>query len=340
MKILYAVQATGNGHVSRAREIVPLLKSLADTDVLLSGRNAALQLPFDIRYRISGLGFVFGKQGGIDYTKSIRQANLYSLFRDIRQLPVDQYDIIISDFEPVSAWACRIKRKACIALSHQAAFLSNKTPRPEKPDLFTEWIFKYYSPSSSAYGFHFKPYDNSIYTPVIRKDIRALNPSDKNFYIVYLPAYGDELLMNYFHQFSDVLIKIFSIHCKQKYTLKNVEVIPVNPQDFNQGFESCSGIITGGGFETPAEAIYLNKKMMVIPMRNQYEQICNAEALRQIGFPVLPAINKDFTLHLEKWFSNDFRYHEYYPDQTKEILMNIIEEHAPRYSGARQLQSG
>jgi uncharacterized protein (TIGR00661 family) len=255
-------------------------------------------------------------------------------------LPVDQYDIIISDFEPVSAWACRIKRKACIALSHQAAFLSNKTPRPEKPDLFTEWIFKYYSPSSSAYGFHFKPYDNSIYTPVIRKDIRALNPSDKNFYIVYLPAYGDELLMNYFHQFSDVLIKIFSIHCKQKYTLKNVEVIPVNPQDFNQGFESCSGIITGGGFETPAEAIYLNKKMMVIPMRNQYEQICNAEALRQIGFPVLPAINKDFTLHLEKWFSNDFRYHEYYPDQTKEILMNIIEEHDPRYSDARQLQSG
>jgi uncharacterized protein (TIGR00661 family) len=340
MKILYAVQATGNGHVSRAREIVPLLKSLADTDVLLSGRNAALQLPFDIRYRISGLGFVFGKQGGIDYTKSIRQANLYSLFRDIRQLPVDQYDIIISDFEPVSAWACRIKRKACIALSHQAAFLSNKTPRPEKPDLFTEWIFKYYSPSSSAYGFHFKPYDNSIYTPVIRKDIRALNPSDKNFYIVYLPAYGDELLMKYFHQFSDILIKIYSIHCKQKYTLKNVDVIPVNPQDFNQGFESCSGIITGGGFETPAEAIYLNKKMMVIPMRNQYEQICNAEALRQIGFPVLPAINKDFTLHLEKWFSNDFRYHEYYPDQTKEILMNIIEEHDPRYSGARQLQSG
>jgi uncharacterized protein (TIGR00661 family) len=340
MKILYAVQATGNGHVSRAREIVPLLKSLADTDVLLSGRNAALQLPFDIRYRISGLGFVFGKQGGIDYTKSIRQANLYQLFRDIRQLPVEQYDLVISDFEPVSAWACRIKRKACIALSHQAAFLSNKTPRPEKPDLFTEWIFKYYSPSSSAYGFHFKPYDNSIYTPVIRKDIRALNPSDKNFYIVYLPAYGDELLMKYFHQFSDVLIKIFSIHCKQKYTLKNVEVIPVNPQDFNQGFESCSGIITGGGFETPAEAIYLNKKMMVIPMRNQYEQICNAEALRQIGFPVLPAINKDFTLHLEKWFSNDFRYHEYYPDQTKEILMNIIEEHAPRYSGARQLQSG
>lgn len=340
MKILYAVQATGNGHVSRAREIVPILKSLANTDVLLSGHNAALQLPFDIRYRISGLGFVFGKQGGIDYTKSIRQANLYSLFRDIRQLPVDQYDIIISDFEPVSAWACRIKRKACIALSHQAAFLSNKTPRPEKPDLFTEWIFKYYSPSSSAYGFHFKPYDNSIYTPVIRKDIRALNPSDKNFYIVYLPAYGDELLMNYFHQFSDILIKIYSIHCKKKYTIKNVEVIPVNPQDFNQGFESCSGIITGGGFETPAEAIYLNKKMMVIPMRNQYEQICNAEALRQIGFPVLPAINKDFTLHLEKWFSNDFRYHEYYPDQTKEILMNIIEEHDPRYSGARQLQSG
>ncbi|RYY68461.1 MAG: glycosyl transferase, partial [Chitinophagaceae bacterium] len=37
MKILYALQATGNGHISRASEILPILETMADVDVLLSG---------------------------------------------------------------------------------------------------------------------------------------------------------------------------------------------------------------------------------------------------------------------------------------------------------------
>jgi uncharacterized protein (TIGR00661 family) len=51
------------------------------------------------------------------------------------------------------------------------------------------------------------------------------------------------------------------------------------------------GIITGGGFETPAEALYLNKKLMVIPLRNHYEQYCNSAALAQLGIKVLQARN-------------------------------------------------
>ena len=40
MKILYAVQATGNGHISRAAEIIPLLQTYGSVDVMLSGNNA------------------------------------------------------------------------------------------------------------------------------------------------------------------------------------------------------------------------------------------------------------------------------------------------------------
>jgi hypothetical protein len=50
MKVLYAIQGTGNGHVSRAREVIPVLKQLADVDVFLSGRNSNLNLPFDVDY--------------------------------------------------------------------------------------------------------------------------------------------------------------------------------------------------------------------------------------------------------------------------------------------------
>ena len=37
MKILYAIQGTGNGHIARAEDIVPVLKRFGTLDVLVSG---------------------------------------------------------------------------------------------------------------------------------------------------------------------------------------------------------------------------------------------------------------------------------------------------------------
>ena len=37
MKILYAIQTTGNGHLARAQSIIPRLKEIADIDIITSG---------------------------------------------------------------------------------------------------------------------------------------------------------------------------------------------------------------------------------------------------------------------------------------------------------------
>ena len=42
MRIFYAVQATGNGHIARALEILPYLKQYGEVDIFLSGTNAQL----------------------------------------------------------------------------------------------------------------------------------------------------------------------------------------------------------------------------------------------------------------------------------------------------------
>nr|MCU0374824.1 glycosyl transferase [Chitinophagaceae bacterium] len=66
----------------------------------------------------------------------------------------------------------------------------------------------------------------------------------------------------------------------------------------------CHGIITGGGFETPAEALYLKKKLMCIPIRGQYEQECNAAALQQAGITVLDDADTDhFAADIETWLN-------------------------------------
>jgi spore coat polysaccharide biosynthesis predicted glycosyltransferase SpsG len=43
MKIFYAVQATGNGHISRAMELLPYLERYGQVDIFLSGANNSLQ---------------------------------------------------------------------------------------------------------------------------------------------------------------------------------------------------------------------------------------------------------------------------------------------------------
>lgn len=62
MKILYAIQGTGNGHVSRAREVIPILQQYGDVDLLISGTQADVGLPYSIKYQLNGFGFVFGKK--------------------------------------------------------------------------------------------------------------------------------------------------------------------------------------------------------------------------------------------------------------------------------------
>ena len=58
MKIFYAVQATGNGHISRANTLLPYLEEFGQVDVFLSGSNYALKSDLPIAYRSKGLSLV------------------------------------------------------------------------------------------------------------------------------------------------------------------------------------------------------------------------------------------------------------------------------------------
>ena len=63
MNILYAFQGTGNGHASKAAQIVPLLEKYGNVDVLVSGNNFELSMPFKIKYNLKGITFYYNKSG-------------------------------------------------------------------------------------------------------------------------------------------------------------------------------------------------------------------------------------------------------------------------------------
>jgi len=327
MKILYAIQGTGNGHISRAREIIPFLKKKGDVDILVSGIQSDIGLQFPVKYKLKGMSFIFGKKGGIDFVSTYLKMDLRELLKDIDKIPIDSYDIIINDFEPVTAWACKQKNIPCIGLSNQAAVLSKHAPKPKKSDPIGKLVLKHYAPTTKSYGFHFFKYEKNIFTPIIRSEIRNLKPEDKKHYTVYLPAYDDDRLIKHLKKFTNVTWDVFSKHNKKTITDKNITIQPIDNEKFIQSLASCTGILCGAGFGTPSEALFLKKKLMVIPMKSQYEQQCNAAALKKMGVSVIKSLKKKYYKEIKDWIEYGKAVRVNYPDQTEELIDTIIEEH-------------
>lgn len=327
MKILYAVQGTGNGHLCRAMDIIPCLQQHGEVDVLISGIQADIALPFEVKYRLHGLSFIFGKHGGVDLWRTFMSSTVRKLIKEINSLPVENYDLVINDFEPISAWACHVKDLPCVGLSHQIGALDPMSPKPEESDMLGRFILKNYAPSTASYGFHFKAYANHIYTPVIRQSVRELDVGDHGHYTVYLPSYDDSYLVKHLSRFSDVQWEVFSKHNVTPFSLKNVNINPIDSDAFVQSMATSSGVLCGAGFETPAEALYLGKKLLVIPMKNQYEQHLNAASLEEIGVPVIRNLKKKHEYDIESWLNGKSNVEVDYPDTTEKIIKQIIEKH-------------
>ncbi|ALU75205.1 glycosyltransferase family protein [Tenacibaculum finnmarkense] len=323
MKILYAFQGTGNGHASRAIEIIPYLKEIADVDVLTSGYQCELALPFEVKYKYYGLSFIFGKNGGINIWQTIKQAKISNLFKEINAVPLAQYDLIINDFEPITSWAAKLKNSPIISLSHQSAVLDKNAPKYGK-FRFERLILKYYAPIKTKFGFHFKAYSSDIFTPIIRKKIRNTPIVNKGHYTVYLPAYSDKKILKVLSKIENIKWEVFSKHTQKNIIKNNIIIKPINGDSFIKSISSSKGVMCGAGFETPAEALFLQKKLLVIPMKNQYEQQCNAIALKEMGIPVLKTFNKKQVAKITHWVHTQQNSKVNYPDTTKNILETII----------------
>lgn len=335
MRILYGIQGTGNGHLSRALEFIPILKERADVDILISGTQVELAIPYPVKYRFKGLGFIFGKKGGVDLLSTFWNNDTRRLLGEIRSLPIREYDLVINDFEPVSAWAAYFAHKPCAALSNQCAVLSPRAPKPAVKDTIGKLILKRYAPSTMQYGLHFKRFDENIYTPVIRREIRELETSDKGHYTVYLPAHEDEQIIKNLRRF-DVQWDVFSKRSSTPYRFKNINIQPIESKAFARSLASCSGILSAAGFGTTAEALFLRKKLLVIPMKTQYEQHCNAAVLESMGVPVMKSLKKKHAGIIGNWLNDGRPVDVDYPDLSEEIIDRILNDYR-RISSAASL---
>ncbi|MEJ7680295.1 MAG: glycosyltransferase family protein [Segetibacter sp.] len=152
---------------------------------------------------------------------------------------------------------------------------------------------------------------------------------EKGHYTVYLPAYEDKRILKVLKELPSVRWQVFSKHNKKAFKEKNITIQPINNEAFIKSMANAEGILCGAGFETPAEALFMNKKLMVIPMKGQYEQQCNAAALKDMDVPVIKSLKLKHADKIKKWVETGKRIKVDYPDNTEWIIDKILEEHCP-----------
>ena len=281
MRVLYGVQATGNGHISRARAMGKYLQAEGiAVDFLFSGRPAD-QL-FDMQqfgnYQVkTGLTFVT-EQGHISYPKTALRAKPFELWRDIRELDCSPYDIVLTDFEPITAWAARRQKKRSVAFGHQYAFL-HQIPQTHD-NLISRSIFKFFAPAEQQIGLHWHHFNQPILPPIVDLE-PATNNADANKVLVYLPFEDQQQVIKWLQPLHQYQFYLYGPGLS-KNQLGHIQCSGPCVDDFKHDLHQANAVISNAGFELVSEALQLQKRMLVKALQGQMEQQSNALALTQL----------------------------------------------------------
>ena len=109
---------------------------------------------------------------------------------------------------------------------------------------------------------------------------------------------------------------------------KNITYFPISNELFTKSMINSKGVITGGGFETPSEALYLGKKLMCIPITDHYEQACNAAAAKELGAYVINKLDyAKFSQQILSWINTKNNNIKLKSNNIKESLEYIFSMH-------------
>jgi len=213
---------------------------------------------------------------------------------DIRSLDVSRYDLVVTDFEPVTAWAARLAGKTSVGIGHQYAF-GDDTPRVGD-HFIARMIMKWFAPVDIPLGLHWYPYADNIVPPIL--DLPDLSIQRDDYVLVYLPFEDQDVVTQWLNRCPEVQFVQYAAGLEQGRR-ENVERHPASIRQFKDHLASASGVICNSGFELISECLYLNKPVLTKPLSGQFEQLSNALALQQLGYAT---ITEDLSLStLKSW---------------------------------------
>lgn len=288
--ILYGVQATGNGHISRARQMAPWLAARgARVTWLFSGRNRESLGDMDVFGDFAWRpGFTFVTSAGrIERAATIRSAAPLRFLRDIKALRPQDYDLVVTDYEPLTAWAARLRGVHSVGIGHQYAFHHDI---PGVRDAVGSALLAGFAPASRPIGLHWHHFEAPLFPPIIDTGLeRVANGNDLT--LVYLPFEDTKRVVALLKTLAPYRFVVYAPGAAEERH-DNVEVRPTDVQGFRQTLQLCTRVICNAGFELVSECLHLGIPVLVRPLTGQVEQLSNARALETLnGGQVMVELN-------------------------------------------------
>ncbi len=301
-KIFYSMAGEGRGHASRAFTLIESLKHKYDIHVYAPNHAFELLNPIyrktDVKIKkIPGLIFHYNNRKEIDYVKTFSESIkfLYNTPKTLRHLYKDfeKYnpEMVITDFESILPKAAEKFHIPYISINHQhfltyyklddlPSELRNKAAVVSP--LLNLFHMNQISTIISAFYFpELKPVSGRNIHQVgvfINKNILDARPRNKGFVLVYLRRFLSKKVMHSLENCGEK-VKIYCSHEHSDY--KNIKFKKISQQGFAEDLANCSILVTTAGNQLVGEALYLGKKIIVIPEPNNFEQEINGFFLEQ-----------------------------------------------------------
>ncbi|MBW7990717.1 MAG: hypothetical protein FVQ84_11980 [Planctomycetes bacterium] len=303
-KIIYAVAGEGFGHSSRSHLIGQRLLEAGHDCIFVGSQKSLVYLKQYFGERVKevfGLSFAF-IDGRIDKSETLKR-NLMKLPEGNKlndelfnkHFKAFNPDLVISDFEPFSAWWAWRKRVPFISIDHEH-MLSHCQLEHQGRNWFSRMtamvVTECHYVGAVAYivvNFFDAPLsvDSAVLAPpIIRPVVRSLKTRAGEHILLYSTTGEDEeQLREILCKYSEQKFYIYGFSKDLEY--KNCIFKKRSTEGFLADLASAKGVIASAGFSLISECMYLKKKMLMLPLAGQYEQTINAHYVQKLGLGIL-----------------------------------------------------
>ncbi|MBN1257871.1 MAG: hypothetical protein JXA52_09220 [Planctomycetes bacterium] len=298
-KIIYGVAGEGFGHSSRSHLIGQrLIASGHDVTYIASDKSYRyLEQYFGKQViKIRGMFFVY-QQGRISPFKTFLANtwkfpgtywNNFKLFREI--IAPMQPDLVITDFEPfIATWAHRHKLPL-LSVDHEHVLtkcdLDNFKCNPSAKfnSLLVTKSYRIRAAAHIVINFFKTPVttETTYLAPPVVRPIVCQTQATQGQHIVYYSTdrTGLDMLLATLQNFPNQKFHIYGYD--QHTGHGNCILKKTSTEGFIADLASSKAVIASAGFSLLSECLYFRKKMLLLPILGQYEQIVNSHYVEKL----------------------------------------------------------
>jgi uncharacterized protein (TIGR00661 family) len=328
-RIIYGVAGEGFGHSSRSHLTGQRLIDAGHDVMFVGSQKSLLYLKqyFGPRVKeIFGLSFAF-TGSRIDKSETLKR-NLLRLPEANKQndelfkqhFEPFEPELVISDFEPFSAWWAWRKNVPFISIDHEHVLTLCKLDHPAKnwfSRLTASVVTECHYVGAVAYvvvNFFEAPLriDSAVLAPpIVRTAVSELEPTQGEHILLYSTTGTNQNdLRDTLHRFARHEFCIYGFDVDAKYG--NCIFKKRSTEGFLADLAAARGVIASAGFSLISECMALKKKMLLLPLAGQYEQIINAHYIPRLGLGISAdelddAVLAEFLDELDKPMPDDDR---------------------------------